>query len=173
MTADESTFDAFVHARTHALARTAYLLVGDHHRAEDLVQTTLVKAARAWHRIQGEPEPYVRRILHHEHISAARQRRVREVPLGTYGDQVAARAGDPDLRLSLEAALRQLTPKQRAVVVLRFYEDLTEVQAAEVLGIGLGTVKSNTRQALARLRSVAPHLAEHLSPRSEPAGGSR
>lgn len=172
MTPDESTFDAFVHARARALTRTAYLLTGDHHRAEDLVQTTLFKTAKAWHRIQGEPEAYVRRILHHEHISAARRRRVREVPLEPYGEQVpegADRAGDPDLRLSLEAALRQLTPKQRAVVVLRYYEDLTETQAAEVLGIGLGTVKSNTRHALARLRTLAPHLAEHL----EPAGGSR
>ena len=168
MTPDESTFDAFVHARARALARTAYLLTGDHHRAEDLVQTTLFKAAKAWHRIQGEPEAYVRRILHHEHISAARRRRVREVPLGTYGEQVAARTGDADLRLSLEAALGQLTPKQRAVVVLRYYEDLTETQAAEVLGIGLGTVKSNTRQALARLRALAPHLAEHLEPAGEP-----
>ncbi len=68
--------------------------------------------------------------------------------------------------------MRQLTPKQRAVVVLRFYEDLTEAQAAEVLGIGLGTVKSGTRDALARLRAVAPHLAEHLSLRTEPAGGA-
>jgi RNA polymerase sigma-70 factor (sigma-E family) len=169
MTPDESTFDAFVHTRARALARTAYLLSGDHHRAEDLVQTTLFKAAKAWHRIQGEPEAYVRRILHHEHISAARRRRVREVPLETYGDQVAARAADPDLRLSLEAALGQLTAKQRAVVVLRYYEDLTEAQAAEVLGIGLGTVKSSTRHALARLRTLAPHLAEHL----ETAGESR
>lgn len=163
--ADEASFDAFVHARVAALGRTAYLLTGDHHLAEDLVQTTLFRAARAWHRIHSHPEAYVRRILHHEHISSARRRRVREVPLARQAelDTTASGGPDPDLRMSLDAALRRLTPKQRAVVVLRFYEDLTEAQAAEVLGIGVGTVKSNTRHALQRLRRLAPHLSEHLA----------
>lgn len=159
MAADASrvAFDDFVRARTPALARTAYLLTGDAHLAEDLVQTALFKAARAWHRIEGDPEPYVRRILYTQSISWWRRRKLRETSLGSY-DDTAAPTSDSDLRLSLEAALARLTDRQRTVLVLRFFEDLTEVQAAGMLGIGAGTVKSTTREALARLRSVAPHL---------------
>jgi RNA polymerase sigma-70 factor (sigma-E family) len=156
---DEHAFHAFVVARTAALSRTAYLLTGDHHLAEDLVQTALFKAAKAWHRIEGDPEPYVRRILYTENISWWRRRRhIKEAPLAAY-DAPAAEADD-DLRLTLEHALAQLTAKQRTVLVLRYYEDRTEAQTAQMLGIGVGTVKSTTRQALARLRAVAPHLGE-------------
>lgn len=165
--AGEGQFDAFVVARGPALSRAAYLLTGDHHLAEDLVQTTLFKAARAWHRIEGDPEPYVRRVLYNESVSAWRRRRIHEVSLPESLDP-AARTVDLDSRLSLRLALAALTPKQRAVVVLRYYEDLTEVQAADVLGISPGTVKSTTRQALARLRATAPHLEELLAP-----GGAR
>ena len=156
---DEDAFHMFVAARTAALARTAYLLTGDHHLAEDLLQTALFKAAKAWGRIQGDPEPYVRRILYTENVSWWRRRRhAAETALGEY-DRPAA-AADDDLRLSLERALGELTAKQRTVLVLRYYEDRTETQTAELLGIGVGTVKSTTRQALARLRAVAPHLGE-------------
>jgi RNA polymerase sigma factor (sigma-70 family) len=125
------------------------------------VQTTLLKASGAWNRIPGDPEPYVRRIMHHENISVWRRtRRVREVAL-TGAEDSAAADNDPDTRVVLKRALGTLTPKQRAVVVLRFYEDLTEVQTASVLGVSQGTVKSTTRQALARLRTAAPDL-EHL-----------
>ena len=157
----EEQFDAYVHARVGALSRTAFLLTGDHQLAEDLVQTTLFKAAKAWHRIEGDPDPYVRRVMANENISGWRRRRhVREVPLESYGDGPAAPDGDPDLRLALHRALSRLTPKQRTVLVLRYFEDLTEAQTAEVMGIGVGTVKSSSRAALARLRTVAPHLAE-------------
>lgn len=160
---DEAAFHAFVVARTAALSRTAYLLTGDHHLAEDPVQTALFKAAKAWGRIQGDPEPYIRRILYTENVSWWRRRRhTRETALGGY--DAAAAAADDDLRLSLEHALAQLTVKQRAVLVLRYYEDRTEAQTAELLGIGVGTVKSTTRQALARLRTVAPHLVELVEP---------
>lgn len=152
------SFDAFVRACGQALGRTAYLLTGDAHLAEDLVQAALLKAARAWHRIDGDPEPYVRRILYTQKVSWWRRRRVLESPLGEYDDGVTA--PDSDLRLSLEAALARLTTRQRTVLMLRFFEDLTEVQAASVLGIGPGTVKSITRQALARLAVLAPHLEE-------------
>lgn len=155
---DEAAFEAFVVARTAALSRTAYLLSGDHHLAEDLVQTALFKAAKAWDRIEGDPEPYVRRILYTENVSWWRRRRLRETPAHGYDGPAAA--ADVDLRLALEQALAQLTVKQRTVLVLRYFEDLTEAQTAQVLGIGLGTVKSTTRQALHRLRSVAPHLSE-------------
>ena len=154
----EDDFHAFVVARTPALSRTAYLLTGDAHLAEDLVQTALFKAARNWQRIQASPEAYVRRILYTQNVSWWRARRVKETALGSY-DAPAAPA-DPDLRLTLEPALARLTTRQRTVLVLRYFEDLTEVQAAEVLGIGAGTVKSIARQALGRLRVLSPELAE-------------
>lgn len=156
---DEDAFHTFVAARTAALARTAYLLTGDHHLAEDLVQTALFKAAKSWGRIKGDPEPYVRRILYTENVSWWRRRRhLRESALEEYDGPAAA--ADDDLRLTVQHALAQLTAKQRTVLVLRYYEDRTEAQTAELLGIGVGTVKSTTRQALARLRVVAPHLGD-------------
>ncbi len=158
VTAEEDDFHAFVVARTPALSRTAYLLTGDAHLAEDLVQTALFKAARSWHRIRGHPEPYVRRILYTQNVSWWRARRLKESALGSY--DAPAAAPDADLRLTLEQALARLTTRQRTVLVLRYFEDLTEVQAADVLGIGAGTVKSITRQALGRLRTLAPELAE-------------
>ncbi|GAA4702343.1 SigE family RNA polymerase sigma factor [Nocardioides conyzicola] len=158
---DEDAFRAFVLARTPALSRTAYLLTGNAHLAEDLVQTALFKAAKSWGRIQGDPEPYVRRILYTQNVSWWRSRRhVREHRLGAYDE--AATHPDTDLRLSLEQALARLTTRQRTVLVLRYFEDLTEVQTAATLGIGAGTVKSISRQALARLRTLAPDLAEHV-----------
>jgi len=158
VTPSENDFRAFVVARTPALSRTAYLLTGDAHLAEDLVQTALFKAARRWERIQGSPEAYVRRILYTQNVSWWRSRRVPETSLGSY--DAPATAADADLRLTLEQALGRLTTRQRTVLVLRYFEDLTEVQAAAALGIGAGTVKSITRQALARLRTLAPELAE-------------
>ena len=154
----EQDFHAFVVARTPALSRTAYLLTGDAQLAEDLVQTALFRAARAWHRIDGQPEAYVRRILYTQNVSWWRARRHTETALSSYDTPAAA--VDTDLRLSLEQALARLTTRQRTVLVLRFFEDLTEVQAGAALGIGSGTVKSITRQALGRLRTLAPELAE-------------
>ena len=155
----EDDFHAFVVARTPALSRTAYLLTGDAHLAEDLVQTALFKAARSWHRIQGSPEAYVRRILYTQNVSWWRSRRhVRETPVERY--DAPAAAPDTDLRLTLEQALAGLTTRQRTVLVLRYFEDLTEVQTAATLGIAPGTVKSISRQALGRLRTLAPELAE-------------
>lgn len=157
----EEQFDAYVHARVGALSRTAFLLTGDHQLAEDLVQTTLFKAAKAWHRIEGDPDPYVRRVMANENISGWRRRRhVRELPLEAYGAEPAAQQSDLDLRLVLKRALAQLTPKQRTVLVLRYFEDLTEVQTAAALGISSGAVKSMSRQALQRLRVLAPELAD-------------
>ncbi len=153
-------FTAYVAARSPALLRTAYLLTGDAHHAEDLVQNALFLAARSWHRIEGDPEPYVRRILYTQNASRWRRRRVGEVSLEALGRDRAAPQGDHDLRLTLERSLARLTPKQRTVLVLRYVEDLTEVETARVLGIGAGTVKSNARQALSRLRAIAPELAE-------------
>lgn len=158
MQSGEAAFNAFVAARSAALGRTAYLLTGDHHLAEDLLQTALLQAARHWERIATSPEAYVRRTLYTQNISRWRRTKLRETSLSTY--DAAAAAADTDLRLTLEDALRRLTPKQRTVLVLRYFEDLTEVQAAHALGVSAGTVKSTTRQALARLRVLAPELSE-------------
>ncbi len=156
--ADDAGFREFVTRQRSALLRTAFLLTGDHGRAEDLVQTALFKAAKAWHRIDGDPEPYVRRILYTQNVSWWRARKLKESPLGSYDAPAVAR--DSDLRLTLEQALARLTARQRTVLVLRYFEDLTEVQAAQALGIGSGTIKSISRQALVRLRTLAPELAE-------------
>lgn len=157
--AAEEAFSAFASARAQALARTAYLLTGDHHRAEDLVQTTLFKVAKAWGRIDGEPEAYARRVMYHEQVSWWRRRSNSEVVREDVPERPYV-GSDPDARLVLVAALARLTPKQRAVLVLRFFEDLSESQTAEVLNVGVGTVKSQTRHALGRLRALAPELAE-------------
>ena len=157
--ADEESFHAYVSARRGALLRSAYLLTGDHHAAEDLVQAALFKTAMRWRRVAagGDPEPYVRRVLYNEHVSAwRRRRRINEVAVSP-PDSAGAGAGSED-RLVLSAALSRLTPKQRAVLVLRYFEDLTEVQTAAVLGCSAGTVKSQTRHALERLRVLAPDL---------------
>ena len=150
-TTAEQQFREFVHARTAALSRTAYLLTGDAHLSEDLVQTALFKAAKAWHRIDGDPEPYVLRILYTQNISWWRSRRhVREHQLGAYDEP--APHHDTDLRLTLEQALARLTTRQRTVLVLRYFEDLTEAQTAELLECSVGTVKSQCARAFAALR---------------------
>jgi RNA polymerase sigma-70 factor (sigma-E family) len=154
-------FAEFVHARGGALARVAYLLTGDHQHAEDLVQTALAKTAVHWPSVRvGDPAAYVRRVLFNEHISWWRRRRLRETLFSRLPD---VRQPDPSDatadQIVVRDALARLSRRQRAVLVLRFFEDLTEAQTADLLGIGVGTVKSHTRDALARLRQVAPDLA--------------
>jgi RNA polymerase sigma-70 factor (sigma-E family) len=152
------SFAAFVAARQRALLRAATLTSGDPHLAQDLVQEALVKLALRWDRIgPGHPEAYVRTVLYRDLISW-RRRNSRE-RLGEVADRPGSdpTAGSDD-RMALRAALAQLTAKQRAVLVLRFYEDLSEQQTADLLGVGVGTVKSQTHAALARLRAVAPGL---------------
>lgn len=159
-------FNSFVRARTHSLLRSAYLLTGDQHLAEDLVQSALAKTYQAWRRLddRGNAEAYVRRTMYHLQVSWWRRRRVAEVlpgemPERSGGDHAAA----TNLRLVLRAALLKLTAKQRAVLVLRFFEDRTESETADVLGVNVGTVKSQTAKALARLRVIAPELGELVS----------
>jgi RNA polymerase sigma-70 factor (sigma-E family) len=151
-------FAEFVAARSGALLRTAYLLTGDHHEAEDLVQTALIKVVPRWGRLR-EPEPYVRRVLVNESISRWRRRRWRETTVPEVHDAPVA-GRDVDQQLVLRQALARLAPRQRAVVVLRYFDDLTEAQTAGALGISVGTVKSQSRDALARLRELVPDLAE-------------
>lgn len=148
----------FVSARGAALSRAAYLLTGDHQAAEDLVQETYVVLVRRWQRSGTvDPEAYVRRILYSRFVDGWRRRRLRELPWASPPDAPGADEADTAIdRLTLKDALARLTPKQRAVLVLRFYEDLTEVQAAAALGVSPNTVKSQTRVALQRVRELLP-----------------
>ena len=142
-------FEEFVVARRDALLRTAYLLTGDHHDAEDLVQSALVKVVPKWSRIKGHPEAYVRKVLARESVSRWRGRRWREVTTEVMPQ--AIHHDDTD-HIALLDDLRRLSPRQRAVLVLRYFDDLTEADTAAVLDISVGTVKSHARDALARLR---------------------
>ncbi len=153
----EATFDDFVAARSRALLRTAYLLTHDHALAEDLLQTSLAKAWFAWKRIDGNPEPYVRRILVNTYASWWRRKWNGEHPTEDLPERVAEEPGAEPT--DLWRAMERLPRRQRAVVVLRYFEDLTEVQTAELLGCSVGTVKSQCSKALAKLR-IDPALAE-------------
>lgn len=155
-----ASFEEFVAARRPALLRTAYLLTGSHADAEDLVQVALVKCVAHWARIEDRPEPYVRQALARESVSRWRRRRWRELSVDA-PPEGAAPGTDHDDRLALQAAPASLSPRQCAVVVLRYYDDLTEKETAAVLGIAVGTVKSQARDALARLRSALPDVVLH------------
>jgi RNA polymerase sigma-70 factor (sigma-E family) len=163
--ADESEFDAFVIARSPDLLRTAYLLTGDRDRAEDLLQTALAKAWFAWRRIEWEPDAYVRRIMATTAASWWRRRWVGELPARELPDtDVRPETDRVDARNDLWLALRHLPPRQRAVVVLRYLEDRSEAETAQLLGCSPGTVKSQAAKALAKLR-VDPALSPPAPPR--------
>jgi RNA polymerase sigma-70 factor (sigma-E family) len=162
-------FADFVAARGPALMRTASLLTGDRGHAEDALQEALTKAAMKWRSIHNNPEPYVRQALYTVVIDKWRWRSRRapesagEIPdSAVLTDSIA----DADRRLVLRDALALLTPRQRQVLVLRFYEDLTEAQTAHAMRCSVSTVKSQTRHALARLRELAPDLADAFGVRT-------
>jgi len=152
----EAEFRQFVAARSAALLRTAYLLVGDWAHAEDLLQATLTKTYLAWRRL-GEiesVEPYARRVLVTTATSWWRRRWHGERPTAVIPDRAAPDRFDERIeRQALWRHVRALPARQRAVLVLRFYEDLTEAETARVLGVAVGTVKSQCARALASLRS--------------------
>ncbi|GIF99304.1 hypothetical protein Cci01nite_43980 [Catellatospora citrea] len=155
-------FHEFVVARGGALSRTAFLLTGEHHAAEDLVQTALAKAAVRWRQIMeyGQPEAYVRRIMVNEQISWWRRRPAR--PMAELPDRAGPdEPGRVVERVVLTRALATLAPRQRAVLVLRYYEDLSEADTAAAMGCSVGTVKSQTNLALTNLRRSLPLVAEH------------
>lgn len=158
-------FEEWVRGRSAGLARAAYLLTGDVQLAEDLVQETLVRVAGHWRRVRrtGEPDAYARTVLHRLAVDAWRRRRVRPHEVGVEVPESEVAGPDVERRLLVRQALLRLTPKQRAVVVLRYLDDLTEVQAAAVLGCSPNTVKSQARQALARLRELAPDLLAEIA----------
>ncbi|WP_255308027.1 SigE family RNA polymerase sigma factor [Streptomyces marincola] len=154
----EETFHAFVRSRWPALVRTAYLLTGDRHLAEDVAQTALAKAYRSWPRVQrsDNPDAYVRRILVSCHKDRFRKRRVPEHLTDMPPDSVAATddMARADEREMLAAALAGLPKRQRTVVILRYWEDLSELEVARTLGCSVGTVKSQASKALCKLRAV-------------------
>jgi RNA polymerase sigma-70 factor (sigma-E family) len=149
-----ASFDEYVRARHPALLRFAHVLCGDAHLAADLVQDALERTGLRWRRLldQEDPEGYVRRVIVNQYLNRLRRLRrehlVADVP-DRAGDEHSTGTDDPIRQL-----LASLPRRQRAVVVLRFYEDMTEAAIAEVLGCSLGTVKSNSSRALAKLRSA-------------------
>jgi RNA polymerase sigma-70 factor (sigma-E family) len=157
-------FDQFVTTQVDDLLRTAYLIVWDEGEAEDLVQECLFKVARRWPRVRRmeQPRAYARRVLINLALDGARgrARRLRELEPGA---RASVGAVDPlpalEARAELIQALGQLRERQRAVLVLRYFNDLTEAQVAEVLGCSPGTVKSSASRGLARLREALQPIA--------------
>lgn len=168
-TVDED-FVAFVRSRQRGLLRAAYLACGDAQHAEDLVQEALAKLASRWESVRhGAPDAYVRRIIYRDAVSRWRKWG-REVPQDAEAPGSAWSSlvdSDPAQTwvsgADVRAALRELPPRQRAVMVLRYYEDLSEESIAEVLGISPGTVKSQASGALRNLRRILPELAPALT----------
>jgi RNA polymerase sigma-70 factor (sigma-E family) len=156
LTRDEE-FEAYMAARQPSLLRTAYLLTGDRHTAEDLVQTALAKLYLSWDKVQRRElvDGYVRRILVNEHNSLWRRAwKKREVTTDTIPDRAAETDHhDHGQSAALWDFVQTLPRKQRAVIVLRYYEDLSEAEVANILGISVGTVKSQASRALAAMRS--------------------
>ncbi|MEW2396831.1 SigE family RNA polymerase sigma factor [Streptomyces sp. NPDC046862] len=154
-------FREFVAMRSTALLRLAVLLTGgDRHAAEDLLQIALMKAYGRWAHIE-QPEAYVRQVLYRQQVNRWRLRRHRAettVPVLPESDREADTGSDSELRVALWAALGQLTKRQRAVVVLRYFEDLPESEVAALLGCPVGTVRSTAHRSLAKLRALVPDL---------------
>ena len=167
------SFEEFVQARSGSLLRTALLLTGQNRaEAEDLLQLALERAYRHWPRVvgTGEPERYVRRIL--ANASADRWRRMgrhpeQPLPAAGSGPAVADRAAELADRDYLLRALAALPPRQRAVLVLRYFDDLPDAEIAAALGCSIGTVKSQGARALARLRAAASPQAAHAGTRGD------
>lgn len=157
--AKDADFSAYMSARQAALYRTAYLLTGDHASAEDLLQDAFAKLYLTWDRVRdhGALDGYVRRILVNEHHSLWRRAwKRREHATDTLPEVGALDSYDDGAGGALWSYVQTLPPRQRSVVVLRYYEDLSEAEIADVLGISLGTVKSQASRALAGLRARAP-----------------
>ena len=159
--ADDPGFHDYVTSRSGSLLRMAYLLTRNRADAEDLVQAALAKTFQAWDRIEdrGAVDGYVRRAMVNTHISWWRRRRVEEYPTDEIPDQpVIDHAGDSEVQDALRRAIERLPQRMRAAVVLRYYEDMSEAEIANVLGVSLGTVKSTVSRAVAKLRIDADLL---------------
>ena len=170
----DEEFRDFMHGRWPAMVRLAYALTGDQGHAEDVAQTAFARAYASWPKVRrtGNPEAYVRRIVINENLNRFRKHRVAERLTDTLPDSVAGAWSGPlagalaaagavdatrqyDDRSALIAALQRLGPRQRAVIVLRYWLDLTEAEIAAALGCSVGTVKSQAARALATLRQSA------------------
>ena len=160
MDSEWTSFEAWVRASQHRLVRSAFLLTGDLQQAEDLVQDALVKVAARWSRLETENvDAYVRRVMYHDYVSWWRRKRWPVGGAQTDNRQVNSPADAIHDQQVVARALAQLTSKQRAVVVLRYFEDLSEQQTAELLGVRVGTVKSQNSAALKRLRNLGPEYS--------------
>lgn len=154
MKRDDAAFVAFADARSRALRRTAYLLAGDWHAAEDIVQVALIKVYKAWPRVEpATAEAYARTAVVRVFLDSRRRRASRELPVMTVPDTSVSGTSSHS-RLDLLNALRALPPGQRAVVVLRYWDDASVEQTAAVLGLSHGTVKSQSAKGLQALREV-------------------
>jgi RNA polymerase sigma-70 factor (sigma-E family) len=150
-------FEEFVRTTTDLLHRAAMLLCGDHHLAEDLTQTTYAKVHARWSKVSAVdcPLAYARTVLLRTFLSHRRLRRSSERPVEALPEH-ASEGVDPSVRIDLLSALDLLPPRDRAVLLLRYWEDLPAALAAEVLGIGESACRSRAARALARLRAVLP-----------------
>ena len=155
----EAEFAELVAAKGAALRRTAYLMCGDWHLAEDLVQGVFVKIHLHWHRIRRQDtfDAYLRTTLFRTFLDSRRLKWRRETPAEYLPEVEAPGTGPSDDRDVLVAALRRIPPRQRAVLVLRYWEDLSVEETAGLLGCAAGTVKSQTAKGLAALRPLLAH----------------
>lgn len=155
--AEPAGYEDFVASRYREIVRFGALLTGDGRLGEDLAQEGLIAAYRAWHRLgapDGRPEAYVRQVMVRIAVRARRRRWRGEVPTGELPDAPGRGFADhSDLSIQVLASLRRLPADQRVVLVLRFWADVTEAEAAQILGVAVGTVKSRTSRALATLRA--------------------
>ena len=151
--------ELFLAERGEPLLRTAVLLAGSSEAGEDLLQAALERLLRRWRTIEGDPEGYLRRTLYHLAADSWRQHQVRRTRLRLLqsgaGTAVVDGTAEVDLRDSLVRLLRQLPPRQRAVIVARYWEQLSEAESAQALGCSVGTVKSATSRGLRRLRELS------------------
>lgn len=163
---DPAVFAEFVAARSSSLFRTAYLMVGEHALAQDLLQEAFTKTYVAWPRLRevGNAEAYTRKVITTTAISWRRKKSWHERPTESLPEQLAPATSDLGARDWLWTELQKLPPRQRAAVVLRFYEDMSEAQTAAAMGCATGTVKSQVSQGLKRLREQIGTGAELVAP---------
>jgi RNA polymerase sigma-70 factor (sigma-E family) len=171
----EESFTAFVRASGERHLRVAVLLTGDWHAAEDLVQASLVKLYKAWpgvDQVGGDPDAYLRRIMVNTQRSWWRARWRREAPVAQLPDRPGAGEDGEQraLAVSVRQAIQRLSPRQRAVLVLRYYEDRPEAEIASLLGCSAGTVKAHAHRGLRALRGEFEALGGQWPPRDPPAG---
>ncbi len=177
---DTPTFEQYAAAAWSTLYRSAYLLAGNHADAEDLAQQTLIKAHGAWAKVTSSDSPnaYVRRILTNTFLSSKRPKARRlelltdEMPEWGHAPAAGTAArgtpGEGDERMALWPHVKQLPPQQRAVIVLRYFEDLSEAEIAETLGCSRGNVKSTAHRALKSLRAALGAPADQTTPEARP-----